>query len=105
LAELRATMEEAGPGAFQELVDAFAEYAAEKMTALQAAAAAGNGDGLRQAAHALKSSSGAMGAGQLAALCAAAEHAASQGNLATALESVSAIQAELLRVQAALTGA
>jgi HPt (histidine-containing phosphotransfer) domain-containing protein len=104
LADLSALMGGEGSEEFQELVDTFIAYAADKIVGMRDAVAEGDADGLRQAAHALKSSSGSMAARSLMELCAATERAASSGDLRAAGENVPAIEAEFAQVQAALAG-
>lgn len=104
LADLSALIGGEGSGEFQELLGTFIAYAADKIAAMRDATARGDADGLRQAAHALKSSSGSMAARSLMELCAATERAASSGDLRAAGENVPAIEAEFARVQAAFAG-
>jgi PAS domain S-box-containing protein len=69
-------------GAFvAELIDTFAQDARELITTLRAALAAHDVDGLRRAAHSLKSTSESLGAARLAALARELESAARAGSL------------------------
>jgi CheY-like chemotaxis protein len=57
------------PDGFRQLVTAFTQAGSEKIAALRRAAASGDADLMRRAAHSLKGSSGNVGATVLAGLC------------------------------------
>lgn len=78
LSELREVMNESGPRAFTELVETFAAYADQLIGQMEHAAQRGHAEDLRQAAHALRSSSGNLAAVRLRELCRELEHAALQ---------------------------
>jgi PAS domain S-box-containing protein len=104
LTELREVMAERGPRAFDELVDTFAGYAAEQLAGMEEALARGDAAALKQASHALRSSSGNMGAVRLRELCRLLERAAARGDVSGGAERVAEIRAateELVGVLAA----
>jgi HPt (histidine-containing phosphotransfer) domain-containing protein len=87
-----------------ELVDTYLEDGAAQVTALRAAAAAGDNEGLVRPAHSLKSSSvnvGALGLGELARQL---EEAARTGAVADAADRVAAISLGFEDVRTALLG-
>lgn len=69
---------------------------------LKAALAASDLDGIRNAAHSLKSGSANLGASDLAQMCAKLEEAARAGNIAADAPDAGAIEHEYQRVTAAL---
>lgn len=70
----------------RELAAAYLAEAPSDLAALAAAAAAGDAAGTVRPAHTLKSSSAALGAARLAALCRTMEYAGREGRAATADE-------------------
>lgn len=70
LDSLRALQEPGQPDVLTELIDLFLADAPPRITMVQGALAAGDGEALRRAAHALKGSAANVGAMGLAALCA-----------------------------------
>ena len=82
LAELRASVGD--DDAFvHELAAAYLAEGPNDLAALAAAAAAGDAGGTVRPAHTLKSSSAALGAARLAALCRQVEYAGREGRVAT----------------------
>ena len=75
--ELRSIMGED----FPLLVQTFEADSRQRLAALEAAAAAGNAEALRQAAHSFKGSAGNLGAASLAALCQQLESMGKEGDL------------------------
>jgi two-component system sensor histidine kinase/response regulator len=86
----------------QKVVAAYLGDAPTRLAQLQAAAAAGDAEALRRAAHALKSSSANVGAEPLAALCKELEALGRQGDVDGAGTLLAAAEAELMRVLATL---
>src|SRR5512141_2462738 len=85
LAELRESV--GGDDAFvRELAAAYLTEGPHNLAALVAAAAAGDAAGTVRPAHTLKSSSAALGAARLAALCRQVEYAGREGRVASADE-------------------
>jgi HPt (histidine-containing phosphotransfer) domain-containing protein len=85
LGELRASVGD--DDAFvRELAAAYLAEGPNDLAALAAAAAAGDAAGTVRPAHTLKSSSAALGAARLAALCRQVEYAGREGRVATADE-------------------
>lgn len=70
-----------GDALVAQIVEIFRGQAPTKLAAARAALAAGDGEGVRQAAHALKSSAGQLGAVAMQALCETIEHDARDGRL------------------------
>lgn len=87
IAERIEEMEEA----FPELVTTFIEDAQSSLVAIRQAVDSDQADELRQHAHALKSSSGYMGASKIVALASALELAARNGAAATQSNNVDAL--------------
>lgn len=87
------------PGFLAELIDEFLADAPTQLAALREAAAAGDGDVARRAAHTLKGNSRTFGADGLASLCQEAEAAAGAGELDAVLARVDGIVEEWSRVE------
>jgi CheY-like chemotaxis protein/HPt (histidine-containing phosphotransfer) domain-containing protein len=87
---------------FTSLIRVFLEDAPSALLRLQAAAAAGDNDGLIGPSHSLKSTSANLGAMELSALARHIEHGARQGRLDDAPARVAALVAEFARAEAAL---
>jgi histidine phosphotransfer protein HptB len=83
-----------------ELVDEFLKDAPTQLQTLRAAAASGDADAARRAAHTLKGNGRTFGAGGLAALCQEAEAAAGAGDLDAVLSRIDEIDEEWGRVRA-----
>ena len=98
LRELQAVMGDE----FGLLVRTFATDSAQRVDAVRAAAAAGDADALRRAAHSFKGSAGNMGALRLAELCRLIEDAARDGNIAAAQGPLDELAAEFASAQAEL---
>ena len=77
--------EQTTPEVIPELIEAYLEDTAQRVTLIQEAATNGNIVQIGHHAHALKSSSGAYGAMQVCAIAKAIEHACKAGKNAQAL--------------------
>lgn len=86
------------------LVRTFRDDAPARIEALRAAAASGDPAVLADAAHALKSSSGSVGARRMYALAAALEASARAGSVDGAASAIETLAAEFTRVIAAYDG-
>jgi len=93
------------PSLVQQVIGAYLADAPRRFAQLRAAADSGDAEGVRQAAHSLKSSSANIGAEQLAALCKELELLGRQGNVDSANTLLAAAETELTRVRAALAAA
>lgn len=82
------------PEDLAELLDDYREAAPELATQIRTAAASGDLDSLRIAAHTLKSNAGDFGATRLSALCAELEHACRNGDVPDSDMKAAAIAAE-----------
>jgi signal transduction histidine kinase/DNA-binding NarL/FixJ family response regulator/HPt (histidine-containing phosphotransfer) domain-containing protein len=87
---------------FASLVRVFLEDAPRSLIRLEAAAAAGDNDGLISPAHSLKSTSANLGAMEVSAQAKHIEHAARQKTLTDAPQRVASLSAEFARASAAL---
>jgi signal transduction histidine kinase/CheY-like chemotaxis protein/HPt (histidine-containing phosphotransfer) domain-containing protein len=87
---------------FGSLVRVFLEDAPRSLIRLEAAAAAGDNDGLIAPAHSLKSTSANLGAMEVSAQAKHIEHAARQKTLTDAPHRVASLSAEFARAAAAL---
>jgi len=90
------------PAKVLELVERFQSHAAEQVVAIRRAIDVGDAEGLAQAAHGLKGSSGTIGARPLAAICAELEVLGRQQALAGAAELAARLEDEHRRVDRAL---
>lgn len=88
-----------------EVAEAYLGDAAPRIAAIGAAIAGGDARALRETAHALKGSSGTVGARQLAALCGEIERCAQRGALVEAAALHARATRELARVEDALRAA
>jgi len=85
VADLRRAQDAFGNPAFiRELVDLFLANTPGKMDRIRQALASGDAEAVGHAAHALRSSCGMLGAGQLAGAFTRMEEAATRGDLAAA---------------------
>jgi two-component system sensor histidine kinase/response regulator len=91
-------------GFLDGLVKTFRQDVPSRLDALRAAAASGDSQDLAQAAHALKSSSGSVGAKRMYAAASALERAALSGRLDGAFATIEQLAAEFPRVMAAYDG-
>lgn len=99
----RATMREAGAeDAVDGILDLFLTNAPTRVSAVVDAVAAGVASEIASAAHAFKSSAGAIGAGVLAGQLSAIELAGREGRVSVAREIVTAMHAEAAAVIAQL---
>jgi HPt (histidine-containing phosphotransfer) domain-containing protein len=101
LAGLRGLQEEGEPDILGELIGLFLTDAPPQLVALREAARAGDASSVEQVAHALKGSSGNMGAVRMGAICAELEEMGRSEKLAAAPVGVSRLEEELGRVRAA----
>ena len=102
LDRLRQLQEITGRSVVGEVVDGFLSEAPRRLSRLREALAAGDGEALAFAAHALKGSSAQLGALRLASLSHALELEGRQGTLEEAAGMVDEIECELARVTPAL---
>jgi PAS domain S-box-containing protein len=91
-------------GFLDGLVKTFRQDVPSRLDALRAAAAGGDAQDLALAAHALKSSSGSVGAKRMYAVASALERAALSGRIEGASASIEQLAAEFPRVMAAYDG-
>jgi CheY-like chemotaxis protein len=89
-------------GFVAELIEQFVTEAPDLVAAMRTGTDTGDADGVRRAAHTLKSNAATFGANELAARCAALEDAAKRGELGDAVASLDAIARDLDVVRAAL---
>lgn len=101
LARLEEAFEDDTAG-IAELLDLALETGAKHTRALEAALAAGDAESMRRAAHAIKGSSGNIGANTVMHLADELEQRARVGDLSGARERVDAIGAEYARVAEAV---
>ncbi|PYQ28651.1 MAG: hypothetical protein DMF56_15575 [Acidobacteria bacterium] len=92
------------PGFLEGLVKAFRQDVPSRLDALRAAVSSVDAHELALAAHALKSSSGSVGAKRMQSICAALEDNARTGRIDGAEASVEQLAAEFTRVMAAYDG-
>jgi HPt (histidine-containing phosphotransfer) domain-containing protein len=81
----------------RQLVDMFLARAPEQLALARDAAARGDATGVKQVAHALKSSAGQLGAVSMQRLCEEAERRALAGDTASLPPLVASLEAELER--------
>ncbi len=105
LRELREVMAESGPNAFDELVETFGAYAEEQIDVMERALAQGEPEALREAAHALRSSSGNLAAVRLRDMCRELERAAQNGANADKRALLAEIKAAYAELRVALAQA
>jgi PAS domain S-box-containing protein len=91
-------------GFLDGLVKTFRQDVPSRLDALRAAAAHGDPQDLALAAHALKSSSGSVGAKRMYAVASAIERAALSGRIEGASDAIEQLAAEFPRVMAAYDG-
>ena len=104
LDDLRASV--GGDRAFvAELIDELLNDAPHQLETLRDAAATGDGDSARRAAHTLKANARTFGATELAVLAQEAEAAAANGDLNAVRDRLGAIEEAWEQVRAALVGA
>ncbi|MDQ3280375.1 MAG: response regulator [Acidobacteriota bacterium] len=92
------------PGFLDGLVKTFRQDVPSRLDALRAAASSGDANDLALAAHALKSSSGSVGAKRMYSVASALEQAAREGRIDGANASIDLLAAEFKRVMAAYNG-
>lgn len=86
------------PEFFAELIDTFTDEAPGMIATMRIGAAAGPTEGVRRAAHNLKSNAASFGALHLAEHCRYVEEAARGGDVARAAARLDALEAEYDRV-------
>ncbi|HEX8253642.1 MAG TPA: response regulator [Thermoanaerobaculia bacterium] len=91
-------------GFLEGLVKTFREDVPSRLDALRAAAASGDANDLALAAHALKSSSGSVGAKRMYSVASSLEQAARAGRLDGATDAIEQLGAEFTRVILAYNG-
>ena len=94
----------AQPGFLEGLVRTFRQDVPSRLDALRAAASSAAPDDVALAAHALKSSSGSVGAKRMQIIAAALEQKAREGSIDGAEASIDQLAAEFTRVMAAYEG-
>jgi HPt (histidine-containing phosphotransfer) domain-containing protein len=85
-----------------ELSTMFLADASSRLAALREAVKGGDAKSVEQIAHALKGSSGNMGAKRMAKICAELEYAGASGDLSYAPELLGRLEEEFSRVRPAL---
>jgi HPt (histidine-containing phosphotransfer) domain-containing protein len=90
------------PGFLERLINAYLEEAPKYARAVRASLPAGDWDGLKMAAHTLKSSSANLGAERLSAVCLKLEQCAVAQNQADCDEQLSRFNMEYFEVEQAL---
>ena len=88
-------------GFLEGLVETFRSDIPTRLDALRAAAASGNPEHVADVAHAIKSSTGSVGARRMHELATSLEEQAKEGRVSDALEAVAQLAAEFDRVNAA----
>ena len=88
-----------------ELIDEFLDEAPRQLETLEQAAAAGDRETARRAAHTLKGNGRTFGATELALLCQEAEAAAANGDLDAVRSALAAIDVAWEQVRTALVAA
>ena len=102
LADLRQLQMPGEPDILQDLLDLFEAETPPLIAKMRDAAAAGDADGLKRAAHGLKGSSSNLGARRLAALSAELERLGRDGTTEAAVPLLAQLEPEYERVRAAL---
>ncbi len=100
VSELRGLQSSNDPGFFNHLIDLFVEETPRRLTALREAAERGEPEAIAREAHALKGSSGHLGATRMDALCEILENQSRRGSVSMAI--VKSLDEEFERVAAAL---
>lgn len=90
------------PEDLKELVEEFHASAPDLVGRMQSSASSGDTEGLRIAAHSLKSNGRDFGAVALAGMCERLEHECRSGTVEDGVGQVAAIAGELIAVRAAL---
>lgn len=93
------------PEFLAELIDSFFDDSPVQLATIRQAAQGGDAEGLRRAAHSLKSNSATFGATELANLCRQLEQLGRDGDLAAIGDLVARTEAEYGRVRPALLAA
>ncbi len=104
LESIRKMQQNGSPRLMERLIDLYQRSASTLLEQLRGAANTGGNEGLRIAAHTLKSSSANIGAIRMQKLCKDLESIARAGSVPDAPDHVAAIEQEFARVRAALQG-
>ncbi|MGE0441256.1 MAG: Hpt domain-containing protein [Gemmatimonadales bacterium] len=99
LESYRALQEDGQPDVVTEFIDVFLGDLPTRIDRLREAVAEGKPEGIRAAAHALKGSSGSVGAVHLSGLCAQLEVTARAGSTEGAADLLAAIEPEAVRAR------
>jgi CheY-like chemotaxis protein len=91
-----------GSDLFSDLADTFLRDVPVRLAELRRAVEAGDDDVVQRSAHALRGSSGSMGATQMARFCAGLQDAGARGDLAQSIELLGRLEVEFGRVRPAL---
>jgi DNA-binding response OmpR family regulator len=99
---LERLLELGGPELFSDLAETFLRDAPVRLAELRRAVEAGDADLVQRSAHALRGSSGSMGATQMAQFCAGLQDAGARGDLEQSIGLLGRLEAEFGRVRPAL---
>ena len=99
----RALQDEGEPDVVTEFIDVFLEDLPARIERLRETVASGDPKAIRSAAHAIRGSSGSVGAVALSGLCAQLEEYASTGSIEGATALLAAIEPEAVRAREGLT--
>lgn len=102
IGELRAIGQPGEPSLLAEMIDLYIEDGVERLSAVREAMGAGDGNGLAEAAHALKGSSSNFGAHLLQRLCRELVLLGRTGHVDRAAAQIDAVEREFHRVREAL---
>jgi CheY-like chemotaxis protein len=91
-----------GSELFSDLAETFLRDAPVRLVELRRAVEAGDAELVQRSAHALRGSSGSMGATQMARFCAGLQDAGARGDLAQSIELLGRLEVEFGRVRPAL---
>jgi len=102
ISNLRALQSRAEPNLLSDLIDSFLRDSAERIAAMRGAAASGDAKALTRTAHALKGSSGTVGANRMTALCDVIEELSRASSMEGLPALIDALAEEFERVRRAL---
>ena len=102
ISNLRALQSRAEPNLLSDLIDSFLRDSAERIAAMRGAAASGDAKALTRTAHALKGSSGTVGANRMTALCDVIEELSRASSMEGSPALIDALAEEFERVKRAL---
>jgi len=100
---IRAIPGKSGTSLFEQVVSQFAETAPSLAAAIRSQCDAGDAEALWRAAHSLKSSAAALGAGRLSRRCAEIETLARESGAMPARELLDALEADVIAAQRRLS--